>query len=337
MDNQNCLKCVIRKCRTEINSCSGRKLLARSTYSTVMKPANDYRAGNPARYHAHWLLRDGDRIVGPVSLDLLERGIRAGKVPLDAEMALDGHDEWLPVSRVLPRVRPEVHLALPAPADTAPETPEALDDHEASLPASEAPAGERSHVRARNTCVFWPAPSPGASASSADAAPSHEPASTPGGPVAESSFVGEIVEGELVGDDEWKRATVRKRPVPLPKDWRQRTVLCAPDESVAAHEAVAAHEEEGPITERMGAPETDRIPNVGEPNAEEARDAQLRAWQATTQQRRIVRPEPGTPQTVAESRAQSWADQPWASSVEPAPDQPWHERPWDGRGAKGRG
>lgn len=269
-----------------------------------------------------------------------------GKVPLTAEMALDGHDEWLPISRVLPRVKPDGPLALPAaaepaPVDDAPVAVETPQDPEPPSAPSAAPAGEQSHVRARNTCVFWPAPAP--SARAVDQAPSV--ASEPGFEAPseaanhvdpDSSFVGEVVEGELLDDDEWKRATVRKRPAPLPKDWRQRTVLCAPDHD---DEAVAERdvEAEGPITERMGAPETDRMPNVGEPNPDEAAAAQMRAWQATTQQRRIVRP--GTPQSIADSRAQQWADQPWSPQrvSEPAPEQPWHEQPWSPRGGSGQG
>ena len=289
-----------------------------------MKPATDYRAGNAARYHAHWLLRDGDRIVGPVSLDLLERGIRAGKVPLTAEMALDGHDEWLPVSRVLPRVKPEV-LALPAPEPMPEPEPPASE-----APVASAPAGEELHLRARKTCVFWPAPAEPAVASADEpAAPAVEVVTH------EASFVGEVVEGELV-EEEWKRATVRKQPPPLPSSWRQRTVLCAPAEDAPMAPEAAAQdvEQEGPITERMGAPETDRMPHVGEPDAERARLAQMRAWQATTQQRPIVRPDasrtpsPVAVQSVSDSRAQHWADQPWAEQAEPAPDRPWHEQPW---------
>lgn len=265
-----------------------------------------------------------------------------GKVPLTAEMALDGHDEWLPVARVLPRVKPEVHLALPASAEEAPVAEDEVSVDEASAPAPSAPAvasapsGEPSHVRARNTCVFWPAPAPSPSVEEVSPVVEEVPAVASEAPAAveqDVSFVGEIVEGELIDDDEWKRATVRKRPAPLPKDWRQRTVLCAPtDEDGDAVADANDVEAEGPITERMGAPETDRMPNVGEPNPEEAAAAQMRAWQATTQQRRIARPAAGTPQHVADSRAQGWADQPWAPRAEPNPDQPFHQQPWVPKG-----
>lgn len=44
---------------------------------------------------------DGTEIVGPVSRELLARGVAAGKVPADARVRSKGATEWLPVTQVL--------------------------------------------------------------------------------------------------------------------------------------------------------------------------------------------------------------------------------------------
>src|SRR5512141_865665 len=48
-----------------------------------------------------WKVRiPGRHAIGPVSTELLVRGIRAGRVPLDAEICEVGADAWQPLSSV---------------------------------------------------------------------------------------------------------------------------------------------------------------------------------------------------------------------------------------------
>ena len=63
----------------------------------------------PAHLVAHrirsasiWLVRSDDNVVGPVSIELIERGIAAGKIPDDAEMAYAGGGEWQRVLDIFP-------------------------------------------------------------------------------------------------------------------------------------------------------------------------------------------------------------------------------------------
>ena len=46
-----------------------------------------------------WMVRSGGNVVGPVSLELIERGLSAGRIPDDAEMAHVDVVEWFPVAR----------------------------------------------------------------------------------------------------------------------------------------------------------------------------------------------------------------------------------------------
>jgi hypothetical protein len=43
-----------------------------------------------------WIYRDG-AIVGPVSMDLVVRGLMAGKIPHDARVRSKAHNEWVPI------------------------------------------------------------------------------------------------------------------------------------------------------------------------------------------------------------------------------------------------
>ncbi|RLB65472.1 MAG: hypothetical protein DRI90_01940 [Deltaproteobacteria bacterium] len=67
----------------------------------------------------HWLVRSGTKVIGPVSLELLERGLEAGKIPSDSEMALLGGNQWRQVAEIFPTAPPPQRptpLASPAVA-----------------------------------------------------------------------------------------------------------------------------------------------------------------------------------------------------------------------------
>src|SRR5580692_4175941 len=67
-----------------------------------------------------WYVTIGHSAVGPVNLDLLARGVEAGKVPLEAFVRHEGWKVWRPLSE----------LAVIVPDDTAGEAfaGEATDD-----------------------------------------------------------------------------------------------------------------------------------------------------------------------------------------------------------------
>lgn len=54
-----------------------------------------------------WMVRTSDGMVGPVSLDLIERGLNLGKVPEDAEVAPANTTDWRPVRDVLREIEAE--------------------------------------------------------------------------------------------------------------------------------------------------------------------------------------------------------------------------------------
>lgn len=65
-----------------------------------------YEVAKRVRAASSWFVRSGDNVVGPVSIELLERGLAAGKIPADAEMAAEGRDEWRRIADVFPRTQP---------------------------------------------------------------------------------------------------------------------------------------------------------------------------------------------------------------------------------------
>jgi len=66
-----------------------------------------------------WYVTTGNSAVGPVNLDLLARGVEAGKVPLEAFVRHEGWKVW----------RPLCELAVIVPDDAAdPGTPDSTDD-----------------------------------------------------------------------------------------------------------------------------------------------------------------------------------------------------------------
>lgn len=61
-----------------------------------------------------WYVSIGEGSIGPVNLDLLVRGIEAGKVPLDCYVRNEAWTVWRPLSDVA-----MVSVACPAPAEAA--------------------------------------------------------------------------------------------------------------------------------------------------------------------------------------------------------------------------
>jgi hypothetical protein len=82
-----------------------------------------YQVAKRVRQAKLWMVRSGSNVVGPVSLELLERGLEAGKIPSDAEIADARAQHWCPVAKLYPNLMPAQHaqpasqprLALAAP------------------------------------------------------------------------------------------------------------------------------------------------------------------------------------------------------------------------------
>jgi hypothetical protein len=66
-----------------------------------------------------WYVTTGERSVGPVNLDLLARGIEAGKVPLDSFVRNEAWTVWRPLSDI---ARVTVVEPAPAPAPSSEPT-----------------------------------------------------------------------------------------------------------------------------------------------------------------------------------------------------------------------
>jgi hypothetical protein len=62
------------------------------------------------------MVRCGNNLVGPVSLELIERGLEAGKIPADAEMTHLRGSEWRPVAEIYPALVAAARPVPPAPA-----------------------------------------------------------------------------------------------------------------------------------------------------------------------------------------------------------------------------
>jgi hypothetical protein len=69
-----------------------------------------------------WLVRSEGNVVGPVSLDLLGRGVQAGKIPAAAEMSFLGGTEWRRVGDVYPATATP-SVPPPPPSFRYPEAP----------------------------------------------------------------------------------------------------------------------------------------------------------------------------------------------------------------------
>jgi hypothetical protein len=79
-----------------------------------------YQVATRVRAAKHWLVRASGNVIGPVSIELLERGLEAGKIPSDAEMALLGGNEWRQITEIFPAPPPEASEAPAEPVTFAP-------------------------------------------------------------------------------------------------------------------------------------------------------------------------------------------------------------------------
>ena len=61
-----------------------------------------------ARMADRWFVRSGARVVGLVSLELLERGVDAGRVPLDSLVKHEAWRAWSPLNELAELDEPEV-------------------------------------------------------------------------------------------------------------------------------------------------------------------------------------------------------------------------------------
>ena len=113
-----------------------------------------------------WYVRcGGTLIVGPVSADLLRRGIAAGRVPLQAEARRDDCTQWQPVGAVLPVIQAlsRRDAQQPASRSSVPAPAQSVSDLRAS---GLAPGPAATRLQVRRLSERAPAPS----AWSADAA-----------------------------------------------------------------------------------------------------------------------------------------------------------------------
>jgi hypothetical protein len=80
-----------------------------------------YEVAKRVRAAKSWLVRCGTNVVGPVSIELIERGLEAGKIPADAQMSGEGRGDWRPLAEV---------FAVPAPRPVTGVFPVAVARHE---------------------------------------------------------------------------------------------------------------------------------------------------------------------------------------------------------------
>lgn len=92
-----------------------------------------YQVAKRVRAAKHWLVRSSGNVIGPVSLELLERGLEAGKIPGDAEMSLLGGSTWRPVSEICTAPRSEAEAT---PVERVAVTP-IVDVGAPALPAAQ--------------------------------------------------------------------------------------------------------------------------------------------------------------------------------------------------------
>src|SRR4051794_30605682 len=62
-----------------------------------------------------WYVTNGTHAVGPVNLDLLARGIEAGKIPLGSFVRHEGWKVWRPLVEVVGKLQPPRDPSPPAP------------------------------------------------------------------------------------------------------------------------------------------------------------------------------------------------------------------------------
>ena len=78
-----------------------------------------------------WMVRYLGNVIGPVSLELVEKGIEAGKLPVGTEIAHWERQEWRRLRELYPQLASR-HAEVAPPAD-APVAPE-IEERRSSLP-----------------------------------------------------------------------------------------------------------------------------------------------------------------------------------------------------------
>lgn len=134
-----------------------------------------YQVATRVRTAKHWLVRAGRNVIGPVSIELLERGLEAGKIPSDAEMALLGGNEWRQVTEIFPAPPPEASEAPAEPVTVAP----IIELAPAVQPQVQAPPSEPPPATALTPA--YPATQPQAYPGQPTFAPFPVPPATPSG------------------------------------------------------------------------------------------------------------------------------------------------------------
>jgi hypothetical protein len=81
-----------------------------------------YQIAKRVRAANHWMVRADGNVIGPVSIELLERGLQGGKIPAGAEMSLAGSRSWRRVAEIFPA---PASVPAPAPVPASVSYPEA--------------------------------------------------------------------------------------------------------------------------------------------------------------------------------------------------------------------
>lgn len=115
-----------------------------------------------------WMVRYLGNVIGPISLELVEKGIQAGKLPRGTEIAHSELQRWRPLGELYPQL-----LAEPAetasPIETLPVSPEA--ERPSSLPPPAPPRSTRATFSARPYSSPPPRPVPVPASAPPPAAP----------------------------------------------------------------------------------------------------------------------------------------------------------------------
>lgn len=110
-------------------------------------PSEAWSFDDPRRAK-RWLVRVGADVVGPVSLDQIERGLAEGRIPLDADMAHVDRRRWCSVADLVPLCERQeeghrrisgVQPSFVAHATRALEPPPDAAVPEAAIPAAAVP------------------------------------------------------------------------------------------------------------------------------------------------------------------------------------------------------
>ena len=101
-----------------------------------------------------WVVKRNGEVRGPVSLSQLRRGIKAGKVPPDSEVAEEGSSKWQSVRDLVARFEPAVVLNdQSAAAPPGSNEGDGDDPADAAFPAGPGGIGSTSNSSRTFTCV----------------------------------------------------------------------------------------------------------------------------------------------------------------------------------------